>query len=129
MRTFRLKKIVRDGVFENMLEQGQEVDHRVLEDRELVLALKYKIAEEVMEVDPDKPDALKEVSDTYTALDALTKLLGSTREEVDRLAEERYASAGGFEQGIYVETVALQDDDPWIAYYSSDPVKYPEVEG
>ncbi|MBL8159573.1 hypothetical protein JNJ66_03890 [Candidatus Saccharibacteria bacterium] len=34
---------------------------------------------------------------------------------------------GAYNQGLFMETLAIDEDNSWTAYYRKDPVKYPEI--
>ncbi len=35
--------------------------------------------------------------------------------------------AGVFAGRVYIETVTLADDDPWVVYYAAHPELFPEI--
>lgn len=126
MRIFRLNKLVRDKIFENMLEKGQQVEYHELKGEELLRAAYQKLAEEVEELTTsDEP--LKELADIQAAVHFVTKLLGLTPEMVEAHELELQRQSGGFERGIFIETISLDDNDRWVPYYTSDADRFPEI--
>ena len=128
-RTFRLDKLVRNGKFLDMLDQGQEVDQIRLEGKELRAALGRKVLEEAGEIDPEAADFLKEVADTQQALNDLAASRGYTPEDIERRRKTEAARWGSFESGIFVKTVTLDAESHWATYYADHPDRFPQVTG
>lgn len=124
-RTFRLDKLIRDGVFENMQAIGQDVDYRVLDTNERQSAYTDKTLEECLEFD--------ETGDPSELADALQTLIdkahaaGISFEELKRLQEKKLAALGGFSELVFVHTVTLEEGDDWVNYYENNPDRFPEV--
>lgn len=127
MRTFRLNKLIRDGVFENMKVLSQIVEHRVLKKPELIKALQDKLLEELGEFEPDSKEPLRELADLQEIIDTLTYLLGANPDTLREIQEAVRAKRGTFNKRIFVETVTLADDDPWVQYYANEPDRFPEI--
>lgn len=125
--TFRLDKIVRDKILQDMLELGQEPQYRELEGDELIREGIKKVQEEANELLPDDPDRLRELVQLQSAVNALVRTVGITREEFSRMVEQLEVERGGFEKAYYVGDLTLKSDDPWVDYYRKDPVRYPEL--
>ncbi len=126
-RTFKLNKIVRDGVYDNMIKLGQKPVLRKLLKDELLKAPKAKILEEVGEFDAKKPKALEELGDILEVVEWQASLLGSSFEEIRQLQLKKRTKVGGFDKGIYIDTLTLDKDDKWADYYASDPKRFPEI--
>lgn len=126
-RSFELNKLVRTGKFVDMRAQKQEVRYRQLEGKELHAALGSKLVEEATEFDPDSSDPLKELADLQQAIKDTAEARGYTLEDVEQRRQEEEARWGGFERGIFVETVTLDESSRWAAYYASDPERFPEI--
>lgn len=127
MRRFEFNKLVRDKVFESMLDDGQKPEYRVLSsDLEYLEALKAKLLEEVGEFDISNAEA-SEIADIREALDALVDAAGIDWVEVDAERQKKLDKAGGFAGRIFVTVLALEDTDPWTVYYSDNPDRFPEI--
>lgn len=136
MPTFHFNKLVRGKLPEMYEELNQTTVSRRLVGRELLIQLRNKILEEVQEIpiDDDELDIAKitrEISDAEQGLKDMRELLGISDEDVEAARLEKFNEKGGFLDGVFVEMIELQDDDPWIEYYRKEPYKYPEqgVEG
>ena len=128
MRSFELNKLVRDKIFTNMQEIGQKVTFRKLHGDELMAALSKKAVEESGELNPINPDAaLDELADHLEVIETQAGLLGYTVTELRGRTKARREARGGFDEGVFVERLDLEDDDPFVAYYAADPERFPEV--
>ena len=116
-RTFRLNKLVRDGIVPDMQEKGQQPEYRTLSKDELVAALKEKLLEESAEV--DLPDLLE-------VIESLANTEGKTFDDIRREQIAKRDKIGGFSVGTYVSSVTVSDDDKWADYYAAEPDRYPE---
>ena len=117
-RKFHLNKLVRDGIAPSMLNSGQQPENRKLPESELRPALIAKIIEEAGE--GDLPDLLEVV-------EALAQLDGKTFEEVREEQLAKREKLGGFSEGLYIGSLILKDNDPWVDYYTADPDRFPET--
>jgi predicted house-cleaning noncanonical NTP pyrophosphatase (MazG superfamily) len=127
VRTFKLNKLVRDGPFENMIALGQSVKYKVLKKPELIKALHGKLQEELSEFDPNDKNSLAELADLQEVIDSLAHLLGSSPGKLRTLQNAVRVKKGTFDKRIFVETVTLADDDPWVEYYANYPDRFQEV--
>lgn len=129
-RTFRLDKLVRDGIVSGTIAGGGEVvrrDLRTPEERKG--ALIEKLIEEAKELlGADAVTTGSEIADLQEVVDQLAHDAGLSKGEIAALQKQKRDRVGGFENGDFIETVTLLEGNPWIAYYAADPEKYPEVE-
>ncbi len=128
MRKFRLNKLVRDNITDEMIRDGQKPVTRTLNDAEYVRELVRKLREEAGELTADDVnEALKELADLLEVAEALAIALGADFDKLRKVQAERKAKRGGFAKRIYIERVDLTDDDPWVDYYAKEPARFPEV--
>jgi predicted house-cleaning noncanonical NTP pyrophosphatase (MazG superfamily) len=128
MRTFKLNKLVRDKIVDEMKAKRQEPEVRKLQGAELIEALIAKLLEEARELDSTKPEStLRELVDLQEVIDELTVVLGSSSENLRRLQDERRNSAGSLAGHYFVGELALRNDDPWVEYYAAEPDRFPEI--
>ncbi len=130
MPTFRLNKLVRDKLPDVYDELGQQVRARRLIGRELLVALRSKLIEETAETPVDGEDRqaiVEELGDAAQARKDLQVVLGISDEEIEAARQRKFERKGGFSEGIFVETIMLDDDDKWVEYYRSEPDKYEEI--
>lgn len=120
MRTFRLKKLVCDGIVEAHLLEGGSVDYDTYEGDKLIGALIDKVPEELGEL--RAANTLKkqreELQDILDIVSAALNHLGIAPEAHDPKT---------FEDGHYINTVTLPADSEWAEYYASHPDRFPEV--
>lgn len=118
MRTFRLEKLVHDGIVEDHQREGCEVDFEVLSEGRRLIKLRRKLEEERAELAAAETDEgrAKEQGDVWNVLHALGELTA-----------EGFKPTKLFEKGHYIHTVSVPEAS-WLAeYYGSDPVRFPEV--
>jgi predicted house-cleaning noncanonical NTP pyrophosphatase (MazG superfamily) len=126
-RTFKLNKLVRDKVYDSMVELGQKVVYRKLSDRQVVNELKAKIIEEANELDPKSSKLVKELADTLEALEQMASVSGISYKKLRSVQLSTRQQRGKFDRKIFIETVTLKDNDPWAKYYAADPKRFPEI--
>lgn len=127
MRKFFLNKLVRDKVFANMVAEGQKVGHRRLNDKDFLKELKRKLLEEAEEFEPDHPEALDELADLLEVVETLGETHGSDFEKLRDRQLKRRDKRGSFNDRIYVESVELDDNDPWVKYYEKQSGRFKEI--
>jgi predicted house-cleaning noncanonical NTP pyrophosphatase (MazG superfamily) len=128
MSTFKLAKLVRDNIVDQQIALGQKPSYHHLNNKEHKQALVKKVIEEVQEVLRAKAeDITSELADVQQALDDLIAEHGLTASEIATSQDSKKAAKGGFNKGVYVETLELSKDDPWVAYYRQDPKRFPEI--
>lgn len=120
MRTFRLDKLVHDGIIDSNNNQGVETDYVILTGDELLKAKIDKLNEELEEVEAARSldEAKSEIIDLKDIIHSIKKQLGY---EVDD-----YVPRKSFDRGFYVHSVSVPDGN-WAEYYSSNPERFPEI--
>jgi predicted house-cleaning noncanonical NTP pyrophosphatase (MazG superfamily) len=126
-REFQLNKLVRSKRLKEMQDQGQGVNYHRLVGEELRAALGSKLVEEAVEYANTQRDHLSELADIQQALIDAAEERGYSMDDVEKRRKELEVLWGGFGPGIFVETVVLADDDPWVSYYAARPDCFPEV--
>jgi predicted house-cleaning noncanonical NTP pyrophosphatase (MazG superfamily) len=126
MAEFILNKLVRDGVLDQMIADGQTPVFKILEGKELIRAQLHKIKEEADEAlaacdDPNKQQ--KEVGDMLRVIEPLALALGHTL-SVDLNNND---GKGGFAKRIFIERVHVPEKSKWAVYYRREPLRFPEV--
>lgn len=127
MRKFVYRKLIRDKILADMLAHGEQPVHRKLDETEYRQRLKDKFLEEAAELDPDDPTALAELADLQEILDCLRDSLGITSEQLRIEQDRKNAKAGSFRDQVFIDTVEIPDDNPWIKYLEQHPERYPEI--
>lgn len=146
MPVFVLEKLVRNELLRLYREMEQDAAIRMLEDDDLIVALKNKFEEEVDEL-PGSDDGSGAIASELADIRQVVINLAErkvdiaeawaavrsryptiTDEEIEERRIEKNVKKGDFSEGVYIVTLALKDGDPWIEYYRREPDKYPEVE-
>ena len=118
MRTFRLEKLVHDGIVQGHVDEGGSVEYEVLTGDALIRALEAKLHEEATELAAAKTpeEKRKEAQDVANVEFAL-----------GRLAAPDFVPTKTFVKGHYIHTVTVPETSWLSAYYALDQVRYPEV--
>ncbi len=130
MPTFRLNKLIRNKLVEMYDDLGQGIVSRQLGGKGLQLALRDKIFEETSEIPIEsgsRQDIIDEIADVEQVLDDLKSSLSITDDDVQQAKARKLDNKGGFSNGIFVETITLDDNDEWVEYYRNEPRKYTEI--
>ena len=129
MITFLFNKLIRDALKDEYEKIGQVAVYKKLSELELLEAFRQKVIEEAKELpfDGTKQDLVSELADIRQVIDDIAALRGITNAEITKAKEKKFAKKGGFMGGHFVETLSLQDDDEWVAYYRKQPDVYREV--
>jgi predicted house-cleaning noncanonical NTP pyrophosphatase (MazG superfamily) len=129
MLTFKFGKLVRDKIVAQQQASGAQPKYRQLNHEEHKTALIAKIIEEAQEILQAEPGAVAaEIADVQQAIDDLIEKLKLTVEEVKLAQEAKHDKNGGFADGTYIEHVAVDENDPWVAYYEQNSERYPRVD-
>lgn len=130
MRKFRFDKLVRDKIPEDQRRVGAIVVGRVLDEEGYVEALKQKLVEESQEINPeDREESVKELADLQEVIDCLAEALGTDAATIAEIQAAKREEAGSFRDRQFVETVEVDEHDPWVEYYVANADRYPEVLG
>lgn len=128
MRKIRFDKLVRDKIPDGQRREGSNVEVRILNDAEYIEALKQKIVEECQEIDTaNREEAVKELAELQEVLDCMAEALDATEAEIATFQAAKRDKAGSFKERLFVETVEVADDSPWIGHYAANLDRYPEV--
>lgn len=130
MPTFQFNKLVRDKFRPIYDRLGQTIQTRELSRDQLKDEIRKKIIEEAKELPIDAvstEDIAGELADIQQALDDLADKCGVSSEQIAKKKTAKFAEKGGFREGLFVETITLNDDDKWVQYYRNEPGKYPEI--
>ena len=106
-------KLVRDkliDIYEQDLKEGKILDYktRILAQDEMRSLLLDKLTEEVGEVreEYNNPEKLKEeIADVLEVIEAMMHQHGFSQEEIIQIKEKKKSQRGGFEKGVYLETI------------------------
>lgn len=128
MPKFELNKLVRDGLRDEYERTNQNPVFRELSIDELKTQLARKIIEEANEIRVNsRPDeVIDEAADIRQILDDIMAIYDITEEQVKLAQQKKYDKKGGFANGVFVETLELDDNDPWVGYYRRNPDIFPE---
>lgn len=130
MPRFTFKKLIRDNILELHQQAGHKIDHRFLSGKELKEALRLKLHEEADEIpirDVADDEIIEEIADVQQIIDDLKAQYGIEDAQLDAVQKAKYDKKGGFQRGVYVDTVEADETDEWVSYYREHPLKYHEI--
>ena len=97
-------KLVRDNIPEIIKLNGEVPITRKLSEQEYKKALENKLEEECKEViGASGQERVEELADVLEILKALGKLEGAKLEDIIKVADQKCAKRGAFENRIYLE--------------------------
>lgn len=128
MRKFMFQKLIRDKILTSMLDHKCDPKYHKLSPKDYLSELKNKLIEESSEINLDNIDDLvEELADLVEVIEAMLKEVGSTKFDLAKWRKIKKEKFGLFNDKIYVESVEVPDDYPWIKHYLKDPGRYPEI--
>lgn len=130
MPTFTYAKLVRDNIPGWHRDKGHTVKGRQLSKDELRSALIEKLREEADEIDGamSTEELVEEIGDVQQIIDDLCVVMDIAKEDLAAMIIKKTGRKGGFQNGEYIETVTIPDEnDKWAQYCRQSPEKYPEV--
>ena len=125
-RTFKLNKLVRDGIIEFTIGYGGSAKYKVLKGHKLNEALIDKLIEEAREL-KNEGLSVEELADLQEIISQLAKNLKITDTEIAEAQAKKRAKNGGFTEGHFIKTLTAPANSKWAGYYGSDPKRFPEV--
>jgi len=127
---FLCNKLGRDKDLENFKAQGIVPKYKMLSGDEWRAELQRKLIEEVAEVSEAKTTAeiTDELADILIVINGLCKAHGISIEELEHIKHKKHVQRGGFEQGLYIERLEMDADNPKVQHFRASPDKYPEIE-
>lgn len=128
MSRFKVSKLVRDSILDSMREGGENLEYRILSEKEYVIELKLKLLEEAEEIINSKDtDITSEIADITEVIDNLIQAIKTDKNKIRKIQKEKNEKFGSFSKKIYIDFVDIPDDSKWFDYYKSNPKKYPEI--
>jgi predicted house-cleaning noncanonical NTP pyrophosphatase (MazG superfamily) len=123
------KKLSRDKTVENMKAAGITTNYKILEGKLLLDALNQKLLEETHELMKahDRKEVISELADVLEVMDGLCKAHNITMNELLEVKNSTKEKRGGFEKGIFMETIEMDEDNLWVKHFRKSPDKYPEI--
>lgn len=112
-----------------MLDEGTQVQLKHLPTKEELLTyFKAKIIEEAREVScaESKEKIIDELADCLEVIHGFAHYLGISFDAIEEERKKKLAEKGGFAECIVVDTVSLEPDHEWTAYFLKNFETYPE---
>lgn len=128
-RRFTFDKLVRDKIPEMLRSKGCEFQERYVEKEEYLPMLKLKLLEEVSELQQatETNEIIEEVADILEVLHATVKALGISFEQAEEYRISKRKERGGFDKGIFIPYVEIEETKPVVSYFCSKPEQYQET--
>ena len=124
-----LNKLVRDKIPADQVRTNQNPVYYKLDPTEHAEALVAKLIEEAQEISvADVEHATEEIADVQQVIDDLKALLSIADEDVIAAQSAKREKSGGFADGMYVESVRVEEGSSWADYYRTDPKRFIEID-
>ena len=129
MIKFLCNKLGRDKGLEGFKSEGIVPTYRILTGDEWCTELQRKLIEEASEVSEAKnvAEVMAELADILEVINGLCKAYGIPVQELEQARQQKYEDRGGFEKGLYIETLEMTENNPKINHFRASPDKYPEI--
>ena len=129
MIKFRCNKLGRDKGLKDFKAENITPHYRILEGKEWCQALKHKLIEEAEEVQNSLKvdEIITELADVLEVIEGLCKAYNIDLNQLAQIKEKKYKERGGFEQGFYLESVEMEENNPKIKHFRASPDKYPQI--
>ncbi|MDQ0351338.1 putative house-cleaning noncanonical NTP pyrophosphatase (MazG superfamily) [Alkalibacillus filiformis] len=100
-------KLVRDKIPQIIAATGKSYTTDILSEEKYIKELKAKLSEELNEYLQTNEDneALEELADVLELIHSLTKVHGSSIEQLEKIREEKAQQRGGFNERVYLKEV------------------------
>lgn len=130
MIKFICNKLGRDKGIDGFKAEKITPHYKIISGNELQNALKNKLIEESFEVRSARTDEelIVELADVLEVVDGLCRAHGISAQNLVNIKEKKRTERGGFEKGIYLETIEMDASNPKVNHFRATPGKYPEVE-
>lgn len=129
MLKFLLNKLGRDKTAECFFNDGVTPQYRQITGSEFCAELDRKLLEEAQEVveAKDKTERTVEFADLLEVIESMAKAHDITMEDVLKAKAEKLHERGGFDKGIYIESISMPEDNPRVLYFRAHSKKYKEI--
>lgn len=128
MPTFKFAKLVRDKIADQQIASGAKPTYRQLKSDEHKRALINKLIEEAREVEQSSSEeVVDELADLQQIIDDLRTLYDLTASDVTSAQKRKNEKSGAFAQGLYIESLEIDEANQWTSYYRKHPERYPEI--
>ena len=128
MVKFSYKKLVRDNVVDQHIANGTKPLYWHLSDEEHVEHLTKRIAESIQRARTSAQSTLaQDIADAQQALDDLRAKLGVSKVAVAEAQTTQAARFGGYQKGLYIDHVELDDDHRLVAQFREQSEQHPEI--
>lgn len=120
IKSFKMNKLIRDQIPDQMLAKGIVMHNRVVDKEEFIQKLKDKLLEECQEViqSHTSEELLEELADVLEVIHALSSALDLPIEQIEQKRLEKRKQKGGFEGKIFNHHVDIDEENPSITYLS-----------
>lgn len=128
MLRFQFNKLVRDKIVDHQIASGAKPTYHMLDSEGHKRELVNKIVEEAWEITQAPPDEVAaEIADVQQAIDDLKEPYHVSNADVAKAQAEKNEKNGAFKKGVYIDHVAVNEDDKWVAYYRKNADRYLET--
>lgn len=130
MIKFKCNKLTGDNSLEGFQKQGITTHYRLLNKQDFLTALNAKLMEESLEVTQaaNRAEVMAELGDVLNVIDALMNEYHISHQELLTAKREKNKERGGFQKGIFLESIEMPEKHPRVRHFRASPSKYPEIQ-
>lgn len=129
MKTFQFNKLVRDKIPTAIKSRGGIVAARKLNQKEYLKELIKKLNEETSELGRNLPptEVAEELADITEVVTALQKVFKISDSKLQSIRQKKSLKNGAFDKRLFIDSIKVSDNDPWINHYRKNSNRYPEI--
>ena len=129
MPEYSLNKLVRNKYPAVYADDNQQAKITKLSGDDLKKELINKLTEEINELKTSnvRDEIISELADIKQIITDYERLSEISLTEVEEKRIKKELKLGGFSDGVFVETLKLDDNDKWNDYYQSRPDIFTEI--
>lgn len=128
MIKFICNKLGRDKDLELFEKSGISVQYKLANKDEFIVAIHKKLLEEALEVvqATNRQEIIAELGDILEVIDAFKKTYQIAEQEIISAKNLKFLQKGGYEKGIFIESITMDDSNPRVSHFRASPDKYLE---
>lgn len=129
MVKFSYKKLVRDNVVDQHIANGTNPLYWHLSDEEHAEHLIKKVLECMQRVKSSAQETIiEDIAEAQQAIEDLRVKLGVSQAAVAEARTIQAARFGGYQKGLYIDHLRLDDGHRLIPHYRQNSEQYPEID-
>ena len=119
-------KLVRGKTVATFSKEGAFSNYQKLTGKKLINSLKDKLVEEALEVKSavDKNELIEEMADVMQVIIDMCSTCNINQKDIENSRKEKLGRKGGFEDGIFMESITVKTNNHLVEYCRKQKDKY-----